>query len=238
MIITSVEIIKHKFLDISVYFENSLDKYHSLAQKKIKILKLFLWIRLTSIQYLMLTITTIIGNIKKDPQLHQKYEESVKKNSVENVIIQRSETEKVRMRKVSDKETDIGFILPSRTHLKDGDVVFLDDTKMIVIKLSPELVAILNIKNHLHNHHDHDHDHDHDHYNDDELTNVAIKVGHTIGNLHRPLKIQNRDIIFPIQSPDEINLFLRLLSDLKDYIEIRSEQLIFEPDQGFDIHAH
>ena len=137
------------------------------------------------------------------------------------------------MRKVSDKETDIGFILPSRTHLKDGDVVFIDETKMIVIKLSPELVAILNIKNH-----DHDHKHDHKHANDDELTNVAIKVGHTIGNLHRPLKIENRDIIFPIQSPDEINLFLRLLSDLKDYIEIRSEQLIFEPDQGFDIHAH
>ena len=202
----------------------------------------------------MLTITTIIGNIKKDPQLHQKYEESVKKDTVENVVIQRSETEKVRMRKVSDKETDIGFILPSRTHLKDGDVVFLDDTKMIVIKLSPELVAILNIKNHLHNNHDHnhdhgddhehkhDHEHDHEHKheraNDNELTNVALKVGHTIGNLHRPLKIENRDIIFPIQSPDEINLFLRLLSDLKDYIEIRSEQLIFEPDQGFDIHAH
>jgi len=202
----------------------------------------------------MLTITTIIGNIKKDPQLHQKYEESVKKNTVENVVIQRSETEKVRMRKVSDKETDIGFILPSRTHLRDGDVVFIDDTKMIVIKLSPELVAILNIKNHLHNNHDHDHkhehDHDHDHKHehdhdhkheqtpDNELTNVAIKIGHTIGNLHRPLKIENRDIIFPIQSPDEINLFLRLLSDLKDYIEIRSEQLIFEPDQGFDIHAH
>src|SRR6187200_2346126 len=198
----------------------------------------------------MLTITTIIGNIKKDPQLHQKYEESVKKDTVENVVIQRSETEKVRMRKVSDKETDIGFILPSRTHLKDGDVVFLDDTKMIVIKLSPELVAILNIKNHLHNNHDHDHKHDHDHdhkhehdhdhdhkhehdhdhdhkheqTHDNELTNVAIKIGHTIGNLHRPLKIENRDIIFPIQSPDEINLFLRLLSDLKDYIEIRSEQ--------------
>jgi len=192
----------------------------------------------------MLTITTIIGNIKKDSQLHQKYEESVKKNTVENVVIQRSETEKVRMRKVSDKETDIGFILPSRTHLRDGDVVFLDDTKMIVIKLSPELVAILNIKNHLHNNHDHDHKHEHDHdhkheqTNDNELTNVAIKIGHTIGNLHRPLKIENRDIIFPIQSPDEINLFLRLLSDLKDYIEIRSEQLIFEPDQGFDIHAH
>jgi len=124
-------------------------------------------------------------------------------------------------------------------------------------------VAILNIKNHLHNNHehedhdhehkhehedhdhehkheheDHDHEHKHDQANDYELTNVALKVGHTIGNLHRPLKIENHNIIFPIQSPDEINLFLRLLSDLKDYIEIRSEQLIFEPDQGFDIHAH
>ena len=87
----------------------------------------------------MLTITTILGNIKKDPLLNQKYEESIQKNPVETVIIQRSESEKVRMRKISDKDTDIGFILPSRTHLKDQDVVFLDDTKMILIKLSPEL---------------------------------------------------------------------------------------------------
>jgi urease accessory protein len=189
----------------------------------------------------MLTITTILGNIKNNPTLNQKYEESLKKNTLETITIQRSETEKVRMRKISDKKTDVGFILPSRTHLKDGDVVFLDDNKMIIIRLSPELVAILNIKKthrHSHNsdvdgsnsHHDHDHDHD--------LTNVAIKVGHTIGNLHRPLKINKDDIIFPIQTPDEINLFLRLLSDLKDYVEIRTETLIFEPDQGFDIHAH
>lgn len=180
----------------------------------------------------MITITNIIGNIKKDPHLNQKYEESVKKNIVETVVIQRSETEKVRMRKVSDKETDIGFILPSRTHLKDGDVVFSDDSKMIVIKLSPELVAILNLKNHSHNNHLGGDNKDHD------LINVAIKVGHTIGNLHRPLKIENDNIVFPIQTPEEIDLFLRLLSDLKDYVEIRSDKLIFEPDQGFDIHAH
>jgi urease accessory protein len=88
---------------------------------------------------------------------------------------------------------------------------------------------------HNHDHHDHNHDH-HDHNH--EFTNVAIKVGHTIGNLHRPLKISGTDIIFPIQAPDEINLFLRLLSGLKDYVDIRAETLIFEPDQGFDIHAH
>lgn len=191
----------------------------------------------------MLTVTTILGNIKNNPDLNQKYKESLNKNSLETITIQRSETEKVRMRKVSDKKTDVGFILPSRTHLRDGDVAFLDDTKMIIIKLSPELVAVLNIKKNIHHHgddgdgsksdHNHDH-HDHNH----ESTNVAIKVGHTIGNLHRPLKISGSDIIFPIQTPDEINLFLRLLSGLKDYVDIRAETLIFEPDQGFDIHAH
>jgi urease accessory protein len=191
----------------------------------------------------MLTVTTIVGNIKNNPDLKQKYEKSLSKNTLETITIHRSETEKVRMRKVSDKKTDVGFILPSRTRLRDGDVVFLDDTKMIIIKLSPELVAVLNIKKNYHPHsgegdkssdsnHNHNHNHNHD------FTNVAIKVGHTIGNLHRPLKIDKDDIIFPIQTPDEINLFLRLLSDLKDYVEIRTETLIFEPDQGFDIHAH
>ena len=63
----------------------------------------------------MLTITSILGNIKKDPLLNKKYEELFQKNLVENVMIQRSESEKVRMRKISDKGTDIGFILPSGT---------------------------------------------------------------------------------------------------------------------------
>ena len=39
------------------------------------------------------------------------------------------------------------------------------------------------------------------------LINVAIKIGHTIGNLHRPLKIEKNEIIFPIQTLDEIDLF-------------------------------
>lgn len=192
----------------------------------------------------MLTVSTILGNIKYNSDLYKKYNSFLKNNALETITIQRSETEKVRMRKSSDKKTDVGFILPSRTHLKDGDVAFLDDSKMIVIKLSPELVAILNIKN---NAHEYSHDQigdgnnskdSHDPRSDKHFTNVAIKVGHTIGNLHRPLKIDNEDIIFPIQSPDEINLFLRLLSELKDHIEIRSDTIIFEPDQGFDIHAH
>ena len=180
----------------------------------------------------MLTITSILGNIKKDPILNQKYEELFQKNLVENVIIQRSESEKVRMRKTSDKGTDIGFILPSRSRLKDRDVVFLDTAKMILIELSPELVAVLSLKISLSS----------SKYtgqnNNSDLINMAIKIGHTIGNLHRPLKLEENKIIFPIQSIDEIDLFQRLLSPLKDHVVIKTDNIIFEPDQGFDIHEH
>jgi len=178
----------------------------------------------------MLTVTTILGNIKKDPLLNQKYEESVQKNLVETVMIQRSESEKVRMRKISDKGTDIGFILPSRTRLKDQDVIFLDDTKMILVKLYPELVAVLSFKIHS--------SYEQGEQNYFDLINIAIKIGHTIGNLHRPLKLEENKIIFPIQTIDEIDLFKRLLSNLKDYFIISSDKMIFEPDQGFDVHEH
>ena len=178
----------------------------------------------------MLTVTTILGNIKKDPILNQRCEELSQKDLVESVVIQRSESEKVRMRKTSDKGTDIGFILPSRTRLKDGDVVFLDDAKMILVKLSPELVAVLSFKDYPTNKHDGQHK--------PGLINIAIKIGHTIGNLHRPLKLEENKIIFPLQTVDEIGLFQRLLPNLKDHVVIISDNLIFEPDQGFDIHEH
>jgi urease accessory protein len=56
--------------------------------------------------------------------------------------------------------------------------------------------------------------------------------------LHRPLKVQENKIIFPIQTIDEIDLFQRLLHNLKDHVIISSDKVIFEPDQGFDIHEH
>ena len=180
---------------------------------------------------MMLTVTNILGNIKRDPTLHQKFEELSQKDLVENVLIQRSESEKVRMRKTSDKGTDIGFILPSRTRLRDRDVVFLDENKMILVEMSPELVAVLGFKvsstseNPGQN-------------NNPDSIDMAIKIGHTIGNLHRPLKLEENRVIFPIQTVDEIDLFQRLLPSLKDHIVIKPDNLIFEPDQGFDIHEH
>ena len=178
----------------------------------------------------MITITKILGNIKKDSHLDQKYRELFQKNLVENIMIQRSESEKVRMRKTSDKGTDIGFILSPGTRLKDKDVVFLDNNKMIIVQLSTELVAVISFKSQSH--------YNNQNQNYFDLINIAIKIGHTIGNLHRPLKLEENKIIFPLQTIDEINLFQKLLIDLKDHINITFDKMIFEPDQGFDIHEH
>jgi urease accessory protein len=178
----------------------------------------------------MITITNILGNIKKDPKLSQIYTESFQKKLVENVIIRRSEAEKSRMRKTSDRGTDIGFILPPGTRLKDQDIVFMDSNKMIAIKLATELVAIISFKSQASD--------EYQKQKKDILTNIAIKIGHTIGNLHRPLKIENNKVIFPIQTKEEMNLFQRLLADVKDHINITFDEIVFEPDQGFDIHEH
>jgi urease accessory protein len=178
----------------------------------------------------MITITNILGNIKKDPKLDQIYRESLQKKLVENVIIRRSEAEKSRMRKTSDRGTDIGFILPPGTRLKDQDIVFLDSNKMIAIKLATELVAILSFKSQAYD--------EYQKQKKDILINIAIKIGHTIGNLHRPLKIENHKVIFPIQTKEEMNLFQRLLVDVNDHINITFDEIVFEPDQGFDIHEH
>ena len=134
------------------------------------------------------------------------------------------------MRKTSDKGTDTGFILPSGTRLKDQDVIFLDDNKMIIVKLSTELVAIINFKSQS--------IYIDQNQNYFDQINIAIKIGHTIGNLHRPLKLKENKIIFPIQTKDEINLFQKLLVDVKDHINITFDEIIFEPDRGFDIHEH
>ena len=71
----------------------------------------------------MILIEKIIGNVVADLELKSVYESLKKDDKVENISIGRLESERVRMRKVSDKGTDIALTLPQGSHLHDGDVV-------------------------------------------------------------------------------------------------------------------
>ena len=171
----------------------------------------------------MIHIDKIIGNINSDSHLKDKYQEMLRRDHVERIEITRLESERSRIRKVSDKGTDLALIMIPGSHINDGDVLLLTEEKMVIAKRISENVAIISLKGDI---------------SADQLFERVIKLGHTIGNMHRPIRVANGKIYFPIQSESEIELFRKLLFNLRDNLDIKSENIIFEPDPGYDIHGH
>lgn len=171
----------------------------------------------------MIHIDKIIGNINSDSYLKDKYQDMLKSGNVEKIEITRLESDRARIRKVSDKGTDLALTMPPGSHINDGDVVLLTEERIIIAERVSENVAIITLKGNI---------------TPNQLFETAIKLGHTIGNMHRPIKITNDKIYFPIQSLSEIELFQRLLSNLRDNLDIKSEKIIFEPELGYDVHEH
>jgi urease accessory protein len=172
----------------------------------------------------LITIDRIIGNIKKDETLRQKYDEMCKRELCETIKITRLESRRVRIRKTSDRGTDIALILPQGTQLRHGDVILLTQDKIIVLEMEPENVVMIKIKNNIHQ---------------DDIIEIPVRVGHTIGNLHRPIKIEENKIYFPIQVDTELDMFKKLFAQINDHLEIEKTKMVFDPEEGMmEIHEH
>ena len=171
----------------------------------------------------MIHIHKIIGNIHSDSDLNDKYQEMIKTGLVEKIEITRLESDRARIRKISDKGTDLALTLIPGSHINNGDVVMLSEEKMVIANRTPENVAMISLKGLM---------------SQDQLFETAIKIGHTIGNMHRPIKVVSDKIYFPIQSQSEVELFQTLLSNLINNIVIKSENIIFDPEAGYDVHEH
>jgi urease accessory protein len=147
----------------------------------------------------------------------------IKTGLVEKIEITRLESDRARIRKISDKGTDLALTLIPGSHINNGDVVMLSEEKMVIANRTPENVAMISLKGLM---------------SQDQLFETAIKIGHTIGNMHRPIKVVSDKIYFPIQSQSEVELFKTLLSNLINNIVIKNENIIFEPESGYDVHEH
>jgi urease accessory protein len=77
----------------------------------------------------LITIDSVIGNINKNTNLNERYKEMSEKKVCEIVKISRLESQRVRMRKTSNKGTDIALILPQGTQLRHGDVIMITERK-------------------------------------------------------------------------------------------------------------
>jgi urease accessory protein len=176
----------------------------------------------------LITINSIIGNLKMDQGLKQKYEEASRRKIHETIKISRIESQKTRMRKRSDKGTDIAINLPHGSHLRHGDVIMITQEKMIIIEIEPENVAMLKIKHNIHEDAD----------DNNHILKIAIRVGHTLGNLHRPIRVERNTVYFPIQTDNELQMFRKLFVQINEHLDIINTKMIFEPEEVTQIREH
>ena len=171
----------------------------------------------------MITINSIIGNLYHDSNLRERYEEMSSQSLCESIRINRMEAQRVRMRKRSSKGTDIALTTTPGTRLRHGDVLMAGNDKMITIELEPENLAVVEVKDNIHEH---------------DAVQVPVTIGHAIGNLHRPIKLEGRKIYFPIQTDSEIEMFKKIFGRLLDHLEITQAKMVFEPEEETDVHEH
>ena len=171
---------------------------------------------------MMIQVDKIIGNIDSEPYLTM-CNDMLKNGRVEKIEISRLESERLRLRKTSDKGTDIAITMGPGSRIRDGDILLLTEQRMVIVKRTSEDVAMISLKGIK---------------TQDQLFETATKLGHTIGNMHRPIKITNGKIYLPIQSKSEIQVFEKLLFNIRDNLEIHHENMIFDPEPGYDIHGH
>jgi len=171
----------------------------------------------------LITASTVLGNVSSSRELKRKYDEMNAKKACETITVSRLESGRVRMRKTSDKGSDIALILPPGTKLRQGDVLVMTEDKMVVIGIQPEDVIGIEIKSNIHA---------------DDLIKVPVKVGHTIGNLHRPVKLDGNKVFFPIQADTELDMFIKLFRPMMEHLEIWKTKMVFEPEDGTEIHEH
>jgi urease accessory protein len=171
----------------------------------------------------MITINSIIGNMYHDENLRKQYQDMSSQSLCESIRINRIEAQRVRMRKRSSKGTDIALIMTPGTKLRHGDVLLVTNDKMVIMELEPENLAVIQVKDNIPEH---------------DAVQVPVTIGHAIGNLHRPIKLEGRKIYFPIQTDSEIEMFKKIFGRLLDHLEITQAKMVFEPEEETDVHEH
>jgi urease accessory protein len=171
----------------------------------------------------MITINSIIGNMYHDENLRKQYQDMSSQSLCESIRINRIEAQRVRMRKTSSKGTDIALIMTPGTKLRHGDVLLVANDKMVIMELEPENLAVIQVKDNIPEH---------------DAVQVPVTIGHAIGNLHRPIKLEGRKIYFPIQTDSEIEMFKKIFGRLLDHLEITQARMVFEPEEETDVHEH
>ena len=133
----------------------------------------------------MLIINEILGNINTDVKWEKLYSEPGSKGYVQTVMFKRKESERSRLyKKLPGFDQEIGINLKRGAILCDGDVLYYEKgEKMLVVKIEAEEMMVLHFAEKFH---------------DDKMLELAVKLGHAIGNQHWQIKVAGGKIYVPI----------------------------------------
>jgi urease accessory protein len=164
----------------------------------------------------MLLVTGVAGNINADKRLARKARQVALEGSGERLLVSRGEMQKARLRRRTDRGTDVGIVLDEGTRLSHGDVLDSKDKFIVVEQLPEKVISVVLDK-------------------DDRrsVVELAVLVGHIIGNRHKPLSVHDRDISFPVQNDAELEIFEKLLPP---GVKFKVVTRVFLPSG--DVHRH
>jgi len=163
----------------------------------------------------VLSVTSVAGNIYSDRRMSEKFRRMEAAGACERLPVSRMEMERQRLRRRTDKGTDVGLVLEPGSRLYHGDVLFLEKDRIIVVEQLPEKVVSVSIgKN---------------------ATGAAALIGHAIGNRHRPIAIDGNTISFPVQADSEVAIFQKLLPH---GVKLKLEEKVFHPSGESHSHEH
>jgi urease accessory protein len=162
----------------------------------------------------VLSSTSIIGNI-----FSENGSQILKGKTFEKLPILRHDLEKNRLRRTTEKGTEIAIILERGSKLQHGDIL-KHDTNFIVIEQIPEKVITVRTKE------------------TEDGFELLVLLGHIIGNRHRPISLEGGSVTFPIQAESELGVFERLFAPIIEKIEMSVEEKIYRPDERMNVHEH
>ena len=167
----------------------------------------------------MLIVKTISGNIHNNT-IKEKIEKAKINGNVHKLFLSRIELEKLHTRKMTNDGLEVGLSFESGVKLHDGDVLDAGSV-LILVKQTPEKIIHVKFKN------------------DNFSSNLAVLVGHVIGNRHRPISTFNDgSIAFPIHDDSELELFHKLFQDTNEHLILNMEETIFVPNETMNVHEH
>jgi urease accessory protein UreE len=170
-----------------------------------------------------LIISQIIGNIHRNRKLKSRYLSMMSLGKSETLTITRFESDRSRIRRRTNKGSDLGIVLNKGTQMHHGDVIVSDPQRFVIIQQEPETVMTIRIKRTC---------------PDSRLVLTAAAVGHIIGNMHRPIATQSKRkvITFPLQSNAEFQVFEKLFSKFLEFVNLSVERIVFLPNQTASRH--